>query len=257
MLTRDGGRIPASDRMALHRGERTLGQPIGSARVRIRALAEAGGGRRARTGSSISSRRRSRRSAGAITRPCGASGARARRGRVDRGPSLPAGVFYGTSTWSFPGWAGIVYSRRTTTAELAREGLAEYARHPLLTTVGIDRGYYGPIPKGGSRALRRAASAGLSVLRQGARSGDRRSSVGGSRAERRLPATRGRFIEEMVEPFLEVFREHTGPFVVQLPPAPRRETTSTARSSPRSSTASSARCLGRPATPSSCAIRRF
>src|SRR5262245_29752728 len=59
---------------------------------------------------------------------------------------VPKGVFFGTSTWSFPGWAGIVYSRRASTAELARDGLAEYARHPLLTTVGIDRSYYGPIP---------------------------------------------------------------------------------------------------------------
>jgi uncharacterized protein YecE (DUF72 family) len=30
-----------------------------------------------------------------------------------------------------------------------------------------------------------------------------------------------RFVDEMVGPFLEVFREHTGPFVLQMPPAPR------------------------------------
>src|SRR5829696_2869805 len=60
--------------------------------------------------------------------------------------ALPAGVFFGTSSWSFPGWAGIVYSKSRSTTELAREGLAEYARHPLLTTVGIDRSYYAPIP---------------------------------------------------------------------------------------------------------------
>ena len=53
---------------------------------------------------------------------------------------LPVGVRFGTSSWSFPGWKGLVYSRRTTTAMLAREGLVEYARHPLLKTVGIDRG---------------------------------------------------------------------------------------------------------------------
>ena len=74
---------------------------------------------------------------------------------------LPRGVFFGTSTWSFPGWAGIVYSRRATTAELAREGLAEYARHPLLTTVGIDRGYYGPIPARTSSATPRSSRRGF------------------------------------------------------------------------------------------------
>src|SRR6266540_187851 len=60
---------------------------------------------------------------------------------------LPGNVFFGTSSWGFPGWAGIVYSRRATPGQLAREGLAEYARHPLLTTVGIDRGFYAPIPE--------------------------------------------------------------------------------------------------------------
>ena len=50
---------------------------------------------------------------------------------------LPQGLHFGTSSWSFPGWAGIVYSARRTESELAREGLREYATHPLLTTVGI------------------------------------------------------------------------------------------------------------------------
>src|SRR5687768_11840272 len=59
--------------------------------------------------------------------------------------SLPHGLFFGTSSWSFPGWAGLVYSSKRTTTELARDGLREYARHPLLTTVGIDRSYYAPL----------------------------------------------------------------------------------------------------------------
>ena len=60
---------------------------------------------------------------------------------------LPPNVFFGTSSWSFPGWAGIVYPRRASEAQLAREGLRDYARHPLLRTVGIDRGFYAPIPE--------------------------------------------------------------------------------------------------------------
>ena len=59
---------------------------------------------------------------------------------------LPADVYFGTSSWSFPGWAGIVYSRERTTSDLARNGLREYAQHPLLKTVGIDRSYYAPVP---------------------------------------------------------------------------------------------------------------
>jgi len=58
---------------------------------------------------------------------------------------LPARVRLGTSSWSFPGWAGIVYGRAESQGRLAREGLAAYARHPLLRTVGIDRTFYGPL----------------------------------------------------------------------------------------------------------------
>lgn len=55
---------------------------------------------------------------------------------------LPGELRLGTSSWSFPGWRGIVYEDFATQARLARSGLAAYARHPLLRTVGLDRTYY-------------------------------------------------------------------------------------------------------------------
>lgn len=58
---------------------------------------------------------------------------------------LPDKLYLGTSSWSFPGWRGIVYDRETTQAVLARHGLKAYVSHPLLRCVGIDRTYYGPI----------------------------------------------------------------------------------------------------------------
>ncbi len=58
---------------------------------------------------------------------------------------LPREIRLGTSSWSFPGWAGIVYDRKLPESRLAREGLAAYARHPLLRTVSIDRTFYAPI----------------------------------------------------------------------------------------------------------------
>lgn len=64
---------------------------------------------------------------------------------VALGGALPASVRLGTSSWSFPGWAGIVYDRSTTPAILARHGLAAYARHPVLRTVGVDRTFYAPL----------------------------------------------------------------------------------------------------------------
>jgi len=61
---------------------------------------------------------------------------------------LPTGLFLGGSTWSFPGWAGLVYDRAYPAARLARRGLGAYARHPLLRAVGIDRTHYRPLPAG-------------------------------------------------------------------------------------------------------------
>lgn len=58
---------------------------------------------------------------------------------------VPERVRFGTSSWAFPGWRGVLWSEDSDTRQLARHGLAAYARHPLLRTVGIDRTFYGPI----------------------------------------------------------------------------------------------------------------
>lgn len=80
-----------------------------------------------------------------------------RRGKPPIGPAsvpdelralaerLPPQIRLGTSSWSFPGWAGIVFDGPATETQLARGGLAAYAQHPLFRTVGIDRTYYAPI----------------------------------------------------------------------------------------------------------------
>jgi uncharacterized protein YecE (DUF72 family) len=55
----------------------------------------------------------------------------------------------GTSSWSFPGWTGLVYAPRDGGPEseqrLAREGLAAYAAQPLFRTVSLDRTFYAPL----------------------------------------------------------------------------------------------------------------
>jgi uncharacterized protein YecE (DUF72 family) len=55
---------------------------------------------------------------------------------------LPPQVHLGTSTWSFPGWNGIVYGDEYSNSKLSREGLTAYGAHPLLKTVSIDRSFY-------------------------------------------------------------------------------------------------------------------
>jgi len=135
---------------------------------------------------------------------------------------LPSGVFFGTSSWSFSDWAGIVYSRRASTGELAREGLREYALHPLLTTVGIDRSFYAPIPQEdleryAAQLPRRfpcVAKAPAAVVET-----TRRSS-GGARERNPDFLNASRLVDELLAPFGEFFREHSGPFLLQFPPAP-------------------------------------
>jgi uncharacterized protein YecE (DUF72 family) len=62
---------------------------------------------------------------------------------------LPPSVHLGTSSWSFPGWTGLVYAPRGGRPEseqrLAREGLAAYAACPLFRTVSLDRTFYAPL----------------------------------------------------------------------------------------------------------------
>ena len=61
------------------------------------------------------------------------------------GKQLPAALHLGTSSWSFPGWNGLVYGGEFRATQLARDGLVAYAKHPLMRTVSIDRTFYAPI----------------------------------------------------------------------------------------------------------------
>lgn len=61
------------------------------------------------------------------------------------GKTLHPAIFLGTSSWSYPGWQGLVYAGIYSESRLARDGLASYSQHPLLRSVGIDRTFYAPI----------------------------------------------------------------------------------------------------------------
>jgi len=133
---------------------------------------------------------------------------------------LPENVRFGTSSWGFPGWAGIVYSRRASTSELAKTGLIEYARHPLLRTVGIDRGFYAPVPAEDLRRYAEQLPSGFPCCTKAPE-----AVTGAGNPDYLDPR---RFEAEMLAPFWESFAGHAGPFLLQFPPAPPA-----ARSSPR------------------------
>ena len=140
------------------------------------------------------------------------------------GAQLPPGLHLGTSSWTFPGWKGIVYDRQATPTRLGREGLAAYAQHPVLRTVGIDRTFYAPIPAStfaeyaaqvppGFRFLVKAHEAcTLARWPVHARYGHLR----GQFNERFLDAAYARDL--VVAPFVEGLGDKAGPLVFQLPP---------------------------------------
>ncbi|HEY1103404.1 MAG TPA: DUF72 domain-containing protein [Burkholderiaceae bacterium] len=59
--------------------------------------------------------------------------------------ALPARLRLGTSSWTYPGWAGLVWDGEYADATLSRHGLVAYGAHPLLRTVCIDRSFYCPL----------------------------------------------------------------------------------------------------------------
>jgi uncharacterized protein YecE (DUF72 family) len=137
---------------------------------------------------------------------------------------LPRSIRLGTSSWAFPGWAGIVYDRRASKRLLSQSGLTAYARHPLLGAAGLDRTYYSPldvetfrryaaqVPEGFRFVVKAHALCTTGRLprhgRHGARSGEAN--------ERFLHA--GYATEVVVGPTIEGLGQRLGVLVFQFPP---------------------------------------
>ncbi len=148
---------------------------------------------------------------------------------------VPPWIHLGTSSWSFPGWKGLVWKGQHAEDELARSGLRAYAQHPLLRTVCIDRSYYGPLRAEdvASYAAQVEEAATLATalppFRLVSKVWDEITTAifpahprYGARAGQPNPAflDASRFIEEVLEPY-RPFARHFGPFVFELTPMPR------------------------------------
>ena len=139
--------------------------------------------------------------------------------------ALPAHVRFGTSSWTFPGWAGVVYHRAYRNQQaFVRESLEEYARFPLFRTVGIDRSYYGPIPE---KDLRRYAEQLPPGFRCVAKVWKEITTRVFPKQDRERAGTFNRrfldvalFEDAVLGPIDAAFAEHQGPFVLEIPPAP-------------------------------------
>jgi len=135
--------------------------------------------------------------------------------------ALPSNIHLGTSSWSFPGWQGIVYDRRATKAKLARHGLEAYSRHALLRAVGIDRTFYAPVPSETFAAYAAAVPDDfLFLVKASAESTSpyRRDAVGKPIGKNPMYLDPGWATDAVVRPFTEGTGDKGGALVFQFPP---------------------------------------
>jgi uncharacterized protein YecE (DUF72 family) len=134
--------------------------------------------------------------------------------------TLPRGLRMGTSSWSFPGWRGLVYDREAGKSLLARSGLAAYAQHPLLRAVGIDRTYYAPLPAATFRDYAQSVPEEFRFLVK-AWSGctaPRRESEEGLLEDNPVFLDASCAAAEVVAPFVEGLGGRAGALLFQFPP---------------------------------------
>lgn len=136
--------------------------------------------------------------------------------------AIPPHIHFGTSTWTYPGWHGLVYRKPYPERGAAGRMLAEYARFPLFTTVGIDSSFYGPPSPKTLTAWARVLPDGFQAV---SKVWDR-ITVHTFTGKREDPALAGQrnpdflnpslFLSEVLEPFRAHFGAHTGPFVFEF-----------------------------------------
>lgn len=150
------------------------------------------------------------------------------------GQALPAAIRLGTSSWSYPGWAGLVYADSYPDTALARHGLAAYAVHPLLRTVGIDRTFYAPISEAEFRSYAKQARAVNPDFRFLVKApmlftGPRLRSDEGQWRDNEAFLNAGMATAQFVLPATQGLSEMCGPLVFQFPPLGPRFTRSPQR----------------------------
>jgi uncharacterized protein YecE (DUF72 family) len=139
--------------------------------------------------------------------------------------ALPARLRLGTSSWSFPGWAGIVYAQHYPAARLSQQGLAAYVRHPLLRTVGLDSTFYNPLPATKLRAWAEQVPGDFRFLVKGARqvTSPWRCDSHGRPAGPNPDFLSSEFATaQVIEPLLEGMADKLGILLWQFPPLGRQ-----------------------------------
>ena len=134
---------------------------------------------------------------------------------------IPSLVRFGTSTWNYPGWRGLVYHRDYGPKGAAARMLKEYAAFPLFGTVGIDSSYYGPPTEAVLRSYAENLPAGFPCI---SKVWSQLTIHTFTKAQDREKAGKinpdflnpDLFVEEIYQPYQRHFAENTGPFVFEF-----------------------------------------
>jgi uncharacterized protein YecE (DUF72 family) len=140
---------------------------------------------------------------------------------------VPATVRFGTSSWNYPGWRGLVYHREYEGKGASARMLGEYAAFPLFRTVGIDSSFYAPPTEETLLGWARQLPPGFPCV---SKVWDQITVQTHSKA--RNPARAGQsnpdflnpdvFLEAVYEPYQRYFADHAGPFVFEFQSIQRR-----------------------------------
>lgn len=146
--------------------------------------------------------------------------------------ALPAHVRLGTSSWTYPGWKGLVWEEEHSETQLSKQGLLAYAAHPLLRAVCIDRTFYRPLTVAQYAAYAQCVGPDFRfMVKAPAMVTDAlvRDEQGRGMQPNPLFLDPARAVEEFVQPALEGLRARCGALVFQLSPLGGRWLSDTGR----------------------------
>jgi uncharacterized protein YecE (DUF72 family) len=134
---------------------------------------------------------------------------------------VPPNIRFGGSTWSYPGWRGLVYHRDYEGKGASARMLEEYAAFPLFRTVGIDSSFYAPPEEPTLRAWAEHLPPGfpcVSKVWNQITVHTFSKALDKARAGQVNPdfLSADVFLEAVYEPYRRYFGDHAGPFVFEF-----------------------------------------
>lgn len=145
---------------------------------------------------------------------------------------VPPLVRFGTSSWTYRGWQGLIYQRDYPATGAVAKQLAEYARWPLFRTVGIDSFFYRPPSVATVKSYAAVLPADFRCV---SKVWDRITAHTfhsphdtAHRGERNPDWLNPQlFIDQVLDPMREHFSDHLGPLVFEFQAIGKREECST------------------------------